>query len=87
MRAEDEPITLKEKACRPVCRRMIERGNPLFAVTQVTRKVTKFRDKTLKVNRLGLSWTDKGSKSSPTVKRRFENTNSRPIMTEEVYKN
>ena len=33
-RAEDEPITLKKKACRPVCRRqsvMIERGNPLFA--------------------------------------------------------
>ena len=39
MRAEDEPITLKKKACRPVCRRqsvMIERGNLLFAVTQVT---------------------------------------------------
>ena len=33
---------------------MIERGDPLFAVTQVTRKVTKFRDKTLKANRLGL---------------------------------
>ena len=68
MRAEDEPITLKEKACRPVCRRrqwvMIERGNPLFAVTQVTCKVTKFRDKTLKANRLGLSSTDKGSESS-----------------------
>ena len=34
MRAEDEPITLKKKACRPVCRRqsvMIERGDPLFA--------------------------------------------------------
>ena len=34
MRAEDEPITLKKKACRPVCRRqsvMIERGNLLFA--------------------------------------------------------
>ena len=48
MRAEDEPITLKEKACRTVCRRqsvMIERRNPLFAVTQVTRKVTKFREK------------------------------------------
>ena len=91
MRAEDEPITLKEKACRPVCRRrqrvMIERGNPLFAATQVTRKVTKFRDKTPKTNRLGLSWTDKGSKSSLTVKRRLENTNSRLIMTEEVFKN
>ena len=84
MRAEDEPITLKKKACRPVCRRqsvMIERGNPLFAVTQVTRKV-----KTLKTNRLGLSWTDKGSKSSLTGTRRFESTNSRLIMTEEVHK-
>ena len=50
-------------------------------------KVTKFRDKTLKKNRLGLSWTDKGSKSSLTVRRRLENTNSRLIMTEEVYKN
>ena len=32
MLAEDEPITLKKKACRPVCRRpsvMIERGDPL----------------------------------------------------------
>ena len=66
---------------------MIERGNPLFAVTYVTSKVKKFRDKTLKANRLGLSWTDKGSKSSLTVKWRFENTNSRPIMTEEVFKN
>ena len=46
-----------------------------------------FRHKTLKANRLGLTWTDKGSKSSLTVKRRFESTNSRPIMTEEVYKN
>ena len=90
MRAEDEPITLKEKACRPVCRRrqwvMTELGDPLFAVTQVTRKVTKFRDTKLKTNRLGLSWTDKGSKSSLTVKRRFKSTNSRLIMTEEVYK-
>ena len=49
MCAEDEPITLKEKACRSVCSRcqwvMIERGNPLSAVTQVTSKVKKFRDK------------------------------------------
>ena len=38
---------------------MVERGNPLSAVTKVTSQVTKFRDKTLKANRLGLSWTDK----------------------------
>ena len=32
MRAVDEPVTLKKKVCRPVCRRpsvMIERGDPL----------------------------------------------------------
>ena len=58
----------------------------LFAVTQVTRKVTKFRGKTLEANRLGLFWTDKWSKSSLIPKRRLENTNSRLIMTEEVFK-
>ena len=41
---------------------MIERGNPLSTVTPVTSQVTKFRDKTLKMNSLGLSWTDKGSR-------------------------
>ena len=34
-----------------------------------------------------LSTSFQQSKSSLTVKRRFENTNSRPIMTEEVWKN
>ena len=90
-RTEDESITLKEKACRPVCRRrqwvMTERWNPLSTVTKNTSQVTKFRNKTLTANRLGLSWTDKGSKSSLTVRRRFKSTNSRLIMIEEVYKN
>ena len=87
-RAEDESITLKKKACRPVCRRqsvMIERGHPLFAVTQVTSATKKFRDKTLKANRLGLSWSDKGNIFSLIVKQRFKNTNSRPSTTEEVF--
>ena len=44
-------------------------------------------NKTLKTNRLGLSLTDKGSKSSLSVKRRLENTNSRLILTEEENKN
>ena len=35
---------------------------------------------------LGLSWSDKESRFSLTVKQRFENTNSRPITTEEVFK-
>ena len=45
MRAEDEPITRKKKACRPVCRRqsvMIERGNLLLA--DLCRVFKKFRD-------------------------------------------
>ena len=58
--AEDEPITLKKKACRPVCRRpsvMIERGDPLLLHMS-----HKFR-----------------------VLKKFRNTNSRQIMTEEVF--
>ena len=37
---------------------------------QVTSQVTKFRDKTLKANGLGLSWTDEGCKSLLIVTRR-----------------
>ena len=51
-RAEDKPITLNKKACRPVCRRrqwvMIERGDPLFA--HLSRAPKKLGDTTLKVN-------------------------------------
>ena len=54
--------------------------------TQRHSSVTKFRDKTLKANIVGLSWTN-GSKSKLTVKRRLESTNSRLIMTEEENKN
>ena len=85
-RAEDEPITLKKKACRRVCRRqsvMIERGDPLFA--HLCRAPKKLRDTTLKVNRLGLSWSDKESRFSLTVKQRFENTNSKPITRQKTY--
>ena len=41
--------------------------------------------KTLETHRLELFWTDKKSKSSPNVRRRLRDTNSRLIMTEEVY--
>ena len=88
---EDEPITLKKKVCRPVCRRqavMIERRDPLFPphLTHKFRVSKKLRDTALKVNRLGLSWSNKESRFSLTVKQRFENTNSRPITTKEVSK-
>ena len=82
--AEDEPITLEKKACRPVCRRqsvMIERINLLFA--DLCRALKKLRHITLRLNRSGLSWSDKESRFSLTVKQRFENTNSMPITTEE----
>ena len=110
MRAEDEPITLKRKAFRPVCRRQtvtIERGDPLFA--GLCRALKKLRDTTLRMNRLGhlvrwvqasektqvatqkmsksgFSLSDKESRFSLTVKQGFDNTNSRSITTEEVFK-
>ena len=62
-RAEDEPITLEKKGCRPVCRRqsvMVELGDPLFAhLVDKFRASKKLRNTALKVNRLGLSWSDK----------------------------
>ena len=87
MRAEDEKITLKKKACRPVCRRqpaMIERGNLLFA--DLCRALKKLRDTILRMNRLGLSWSDKESRFSLIKEQWFRNTSSRPIMTEEISK-
>ena len=53
--AEEEPITLKKKACRLVCRRqtvMIERGDQLFAhLAHKFRVPKKLRDTTAKANR------------------------------------
>ena len=66
---------------------MIERGNPLFAVTKVTSATKKFRDKTLESEQIRtLLGPTKGADSRLHVKQRFENTNSRPITTEEVFK-
>ena len=75
MLAEDEPITLKKKASRPVCRRlsvMIERGDPLFAphLTLKFRVSKKLKDTALKVNRLGFFLNDKESRFSLTVKQK-----------------
>ena len=52
MRAEDEPITLKERIVVLSVVVNEEQGNTLFAVTWVTSTVEKFRGKTLKANRL-----------------------------------
>ena len=76
-----------EKACLSVSRRRpcpIDRGNPLRREQgDLLWQVVK--SSTLETHRLGLSWTDRKSKSSPNVRRRLRNTNSRLIMTEEVY--
>ena len=77
----------RRRADSPVCRRqsvMIERRDSLFA--HLCRAPKKLRDKTLKVNRSGLPWSDKENRFSLTVKQRFENTNSRTRTTEEVFK-
>ena len=39
------------------------------------------------MHRLELCWTDRKSEFSPNVGRKLRNTNSRLIMTEEVYEN
>ena len=41
----------------------------------------------MQIHRLELFWTDMKRKFSPNVRRRLRNTNSRLIMTEEVYEN
>ena len=61
------------------------KGRPVVLVHKF-RAARKLRDTPLRVNRLGLSWIDQGSRFSLTVKQRFKNTNSRPITTEEVFK-
>ena len=90
-RAVDEPITLKTKVCRPVSRCpwvMKERSDPFW--NRLTRKFQmseNFRAAAQKVSKSGFFWSDKESRFSLTVKQRFENTSSRPIMTEEIFKN
>ena len=87
--AEDEPIALKKKACRPVCRRQsvkIERGDPLFAphfdsLVSSVRETQRHNSESEQI-RILLGH----QREQITVKQRFENTKSRPIMTEEALK-
>ena len=61
MRAVDEPISLKTKVCRPVCRRpsvMIERRDPLWnRLTHNFQVFEKFRHTAQKVSKSGCFWT------------------------------
>ena len=89
-RAVDELITLMTKVCRPVCRRLsvIERGDPLWnSLIHWSQTSEKIRAAAQKMSKSGFFWNDKESRFLLIIKQRFKNTSSRPIMTEEVFKN
>ena len=75
-----------------VCRRRADHSEEeglsscLSSSADLCRALKKLRETILRMNRSGLSWNDKESRFSLTVKQRFENTSSRLIMTEEVFK-
>ena len=89
MHTEYMSITPSQKACLSVSRRRpcpSERRDPLESEQgDLLDRVV--RSYTLETHRLELCWTDRKSKSSPNARRRLRNTNSRLIMTEEVYEN
>ena len=71
MHIENKSVTPSEKACLLVSRRRpcpTDRGNLLW------KEVKKLNTEYAQIRTL---WTDRGSKSSPTVRRRLEDTNSR----------
>ena len=90
-RSADEIITLVTKVCRSVSRRrpsVMEGDDPLWnSLTHKFHTSDKFRATTQKVRKSGNFWNDMESRFSLIVTQRFENTNSRPIMTEEVLEN
>ena len=62
-------------------------GGPLWnSLTHKFQTSEKFRATAQKVSKSGFFWNDKESRFSLTVKQRFENTSSKPIMTEEAFK-
>ena len=89
MRAVDELVTLMTKVCRPVNRRLsvIERCDPLCnSLTHKFQTSEKIRATAQKMSKSGFFWNDKESRFSLTVKQRFKNTSSKPIVTGEVFK-
>ena len=76
MRAEDEPITLKKKACRLVFRRpsvMIERGQEIRRHSSESEQIRILLDL-------------QREQILADCQAEFRNTNSRPIMNEKVFK-
>ena len=82
-------LPARRLVCRSVCRRRLcpkERGDLLESERGDLLKQL-VRSKSLQMHRLELCWTDRKSKSSPKVGRKFRNTTSRLIVTEKVYEN
>ena len=81
LRAVDKLITLMTKICRRLS--VIEQGdllwNSLIHWSQTSEKICAAAQK---MSKSGLSWSDKESRFSLTVKQIFESTYSRPITTE-----
>ena len=78
IRAVDEPITLKKKDCRPVCRPpsvMIERGDLLWnSLIHNFETSEKSCATAQKMSKSGFFWNDKESSFSLTVKQRDSKT-------------
>ena len=88
-RAVDELITLVTKVCCQVsrCLSVIEQGDPLWnSLIHWSQTSEKIRAAAQKMSISGFFLNDKESRFALTVKQRFKNTGSRPIMTEEVFK-
>ena len=90
MRADDEPITLKTKVCRPVSRFpsvMIERRDPFW--NRLTHKFHVFGENprhSSESEQIRVLLERQKNRFSLIFEQRFENMSSRPIMTEEVSK-
>ena len=89
-RAVDELITLKNKVCRPVSRRLsvlIEQADLFMSLVRKFQKSEKNQAATQKKSKSGFYWNDKKSRFLLIVEQRFRNSSSRPIMTEEPSQN
>ena len=62
----------------------VRTGRPV--VEQFDSQISNVRENPRLMSKSGFFWNDKESRFSLIVKQRFENTSSRPMMTEEVFK-
>ena len=66
---------------------MLEQGDLLLiSLIHQSQTSEKIRAAAQKMSKSGFFWNDRESRFSLIIKQRFKNTNSRPIVTEEVSK-